>query len=540
MQSETAATGVMPSEQETALAVAAVAGHAAPSGAFAAGIGHALPRGMASAQRRVLLALQRGAGNAAVTRMLQQPADRAATASTGLCECGGVAESGGVCASCAGHDDGGAPPRAAVGRSMSRRVLARDAAAKQQISDAIKANKPTAPGGADPGYEEAFRILNGLAMFDMLSTLTALRRAGLFDDLSNHFKSAIGVHLARLQLAFDAVRGKGTVQADGFAMAHAGVMGALPVDQRQDIINYLDPNWLDEMKAAEDAEPLITAIRATAAYRALAPAAKALADEIITEAKKTPGKVVYYLTKLKLLFDTPMKTPDQITTETSASTGAAATAERKRIAQPAAAKNAGREERASRARNKKSWVPVVGKFGGGTYYVDASDPTDIVVKASILLKPIPTAVGDAAAITSMEDAIEKAASTQGYTVDLTFVKRAVAGCFTVDVHPGGWAVATNWAGGSPSTFAHELHHMFTYELDKYDYIESHADNDSMEIPDRLTWFRTEMSKPAGWNDPTSIINSGDNHPNDEDVCRVAGLDLAKCIAARQRKRAAAP
>ena len=108
------------------------------------------------------------------------------------------------------------------------------------------------------------------------------------------------------------------------------------------------------------------------------------------------------------------------------------------------------------------------------------------------------------------------------------------------VDPGKWEVAaTNWAGGAPSGYAHELHHLMAFPLDRYDYIASHATNTHMVIPQRLYWFRQELSKPKGYNDPTSIMNTG--HPNDDDVCRVAGFtgaDLAACIAARQKARAA--
>ena len=108
-----------------------------------------------------------------------------------------------------------------------------------------------------------------------------------------------------------------------------------------------------------------------------------------------------------------------------------------------------------------------------------------------------------------------------------------ADTFTVEVDPGKWEVATNWSGGDPVGYAHELHHMFAFELDRYNYIESHATNESMEIPNRLYWFRKELDKPAGYNDPTSIMNSA-AHPNDSDVCAVAGLDQAKCMAERSK------
>lgn len=60
----------------------------------------------------------------------------------------------------------------------------------------------------------------------------------------------------------------------------------------------------------------------------------------------------------------------------------------------------------------------------------------------------------------------------------------------------------------------------------------------MEIPDRLYRFREELKKPPNYNDPTSIMNSA-THPNDDDACRAAGLDVATCVPASAAARAAA-
>jgi hypothetical protein len=52
----------------------------------------------------------------------------------------------------------------------------------------------------------------------------------------------------------------------------------------------------------------------------------------------------------------------------------------------------------------------------------------------------------------------------------------------------------------------------------------------MEVAQRLVWFEKELSKPAGFNDPTSIMDSAP-HPNESDVCTVVGLDVKTCVAA---------
>lgn len=450
-------------------------------------------------------------------------------------------------------------------RGVARALIQRDAAAQALIVAAL--NKPAADAGApkdggapapaaggvtakpgDAGYQEAYRIINGMAMFDMVSTLTALKRSGQFDALYANLGTARGVFTDRIRVACDAVAMKGSTTADDFLLGHKDVIALLPVDQRENIVRYLDPAWFDDLKFGEDYAPALAAVRATPAYAKLDPAAHGLCEGIIDDLKKLSESdaISFYLDKLKQLLETPEEDPNAIAAQTQAETGAAVVQETKRVATPAAAKNAGLEEAASGSK-KRLWVAKKGEFGGGTYYIDRGDPAHIFVKASVFLEPRGNGTdADVAAVKKMEDGIEKAASNSGYIVDLVFVGSAAPDAlgnppFTVGVDPGKWEVATNWAGGAPSGYAHELHHLMAFPLDRYDYIASHATNTHMVIPQRLYWFRQELSKPKGYNDPTSIMNTGTRHPNDDDVCRVAGFtgaDLAACIAARQKARAA--
>jgi hypothetical protein len=127
------------------------------------------------------------------------------------------------------------------------------------------------------------------------------------------------------------------------------------------------------------------------------------------------------------LFDTPVKPAATISAETKAGTVSAAKAEKERLSKPAEAKNTKLEEKAS-ADPKRSWVAIAGKFGGGTYYVDRTSPANILVKADILLTPKGTGKKkDMDAIKGMEDAIEKAASTKGYLVDIRFCRYSRCG-----------------------------------------------------------------------------------------------------------------
>ncbi|ABW13205.1 hypothetical protein Franean1_3812 [Parafrankia sp. EAN1pec] len=493
--------------------------------------------------------LQHAAGNRAVTRAVQRTAGRCGPS----CSCDDcrtenpladvqrvasiVVPREPTAQQQAGERAGNRAVAGVLGARRATAVIQRDAAAAGLVREAVNKPDPQATGG---GYQEAFRVLNGLPMYDMLSTLTALRRSGQFDNLNANFKWAAGVYVGRLHVAFEAVLAKGSVDAEAFVLRYRDSLGPLPPDQRQDIIKYLDPTWFDSLKATEDAEALITAIRATAAFKTLEPDPLALAEEIIAESRKEPTTFVYHMTKLKLLFDTKEKSADVISAETQASTASAVSTEQKRLAKPAEAKQTQLEEKASGSPRRK-WVAIPGNYGG-VYYVDRTSLTDIVVKARVFLKPAGTGTAkDVKQIRGMEDGIEKAASTKGYLVDLVFVESAAPDKFgnppfTVEVNPKVWENATNWSGGDPAGFAHELHHLLAFKLDRYDYIETHADNESMEIADRLHWFREELKKPAGYNSADSIMsNPIAPHPNGDDVCRVAGLDPATCVALREKK-----
>lgn len=169
--------------------------------------------------------------------------------------------------------------------------------------------------------------------------------------------------------------------------------------------------------------------------------------------------------------------------------------------------------------------------------MDNTSPAHIFVKDEVYLHPTGTGTAqDVARIKSMEDAIEKSASAPGYSVDIIFVDRPDGDAFSVEVDPSRWEVATNWSGGDPVGFAHELHHLMAFELDKYNYIDAHASNQSMVVGERLVWFQKELTKPAGYNDPNSIMNQAP-HPNDVDACTVAGLDPTTCVPARQASHA---
>ncbi|HJV61279.1 MAG TPA: DUF4157 domain-containing protein [Albitalea sp.] len=286
--------------------------------------------------------------------------------------------------------------------------------------------------------------------------------------------------------------------------------------------------------AVADFDKRLAKIKQGAVYQALDASAKKEVDEIADIARKRDN-VGYYAGKLELLFATAEQPAAAQAAATSKETTDAATAEAARMGTAGAKAAQGKEETVSKSAARR-WRSAQGR--GATFLIDSRDPTDIAVRAKVRLsKAGQGSDADVLHVKSLEDAIEKRASTLGYTVDLTFVDKAGPDVFSVDVDTSQWTVSGNWVG-SDIGLAHELHHLLGLEEDRYDYIESHADNAQMKIPDRIHWFRTELSKVID-NNALSIMNSGENLPLDDDVCMVAGNKARVDIDACAQKRSAA-
>jgi hypothetical protein len=131
------------------------------------------------------------------------------------------------------QDDAGAP--AAPGGAPQ------NAAAQsyyQQVKDALQKPDPVA-GVGDP--HQAFMILNGLNMADMLQTLDLLSASGDLQYLVANIASASDLDVPRLQTAMSAVSlahgGEGVVVRT--VVVFVSGMQNLPPDQQNDILNYV-------------------------------------------------------------------------------------------------------------------------------------------------------------------------------------------------------------------------------------------------------------------------------------------------------------
>ena len=91
-----------------------------------------------------------------------------------------------------------------------------------------------------------------------------------------------------------------------------------------------------------------------------------------------------------------------------------------RLSEPEHVANTSQEETVS-GHPIRSWIERQGT-GGVVFYVDRSDPNNIVVRMQVNLQPEGSGTADDVTNTqSLEDGIEKHASIRGYTLDIIFV-----------------------------------------------------------------------------------------------------------------------
>jgi hypothetical protein len=267
----------------------------------------------------------------------------------------------------------------------------------------------------------------------------------------------------------------------------------------------------------------IAAIRNHPAYTALSADGKKTTEDIITTAR-TKSNPIYYADKLKLLFDTPDAPPTTVASSNSQQVSDSIKASKTRLQNPVAKANITKEEKIT-ADKARVWTTLSGV--GATYKVDRSDVENVVVKMKVQLTGN---AKDVANTKALEDDIEKKAAAHGYTLDIEFVDHGGADVFTVKADPTKWTTSGNWVG---STFdiAHEAHHLLNLD-DRYDYIESHADNAEMDMETRLHWFNVQAKKPFDANGKHSIMGDGAK-PLHDDVCNVTQTaDQAQCVKDR--------
>lgn len=282
-------------------------------------------------------------------------------------------------------------------------------------------------------------------------------------------------------------------------------------------------------------EAAVDAIRALDAYSRLDPAARAVADHIIDGARGSACPM-YYVTRLRLLFDTPVNPASRTTAQMRGRSVAAAAAERTRLQDPGWAALVGAEEAATAASGRR-WRTATGARGV-RYRIDDSDLSRIHVHMKVWPQPRGTGTdADVQRTISLEDGIETEALATGYALDIEFVDRAGPDVFEVGVDPSRWVTAGNWVGG-PRPLAHEAHHLLGL-ADRYDYT-THASNRNMQLSARLHWFREQMVRSADPLSSQSLMrgSSSTSSLNEQDVCALAAGDFRACLVTRFSMRRA--
>lgn len=258
--------------------------------------------------------------------------------------------------------------------------------------------------------------------------------------------------------------------------------------------------------------------------------AKGYTRHIIDGARRSECPM-YYIDKLLLMFNTPMASGKKLAEKNREQTEKEEKKEATRLGQKSQQDLTGVEEEIA-DRSEPNFVWRKGE-GGTRFQVDRTDPTHIVVRLKVHLKPKGDGDDDDVKRTKgIVDAIEKASATRGYTLDIDFVDRGGKDIFTVGVDPSKWTDSGNWVG-DPQTIAHEAHHLLGLE-DRYDYIKGHAANPNMEFETRLYWFREQMVRAFDPLADQSMMK--DEHSaasmNDQDICALAGGNFDDCINAR--------
>lgn len=305
--------------------------------------------------------------------------------------------------------------------------------------------------------------------------------------------------------------------------------------------------------AGADYDAIIKDIKALKAYTDLDEYSKSVTELIVTEAK-AKSDCLYYAKNLKLLFETPMKALDLTASDNRKKTDKALEIEEARLGTGKGQEQVGAEEAATAdpvaagtsgpgtaaPAQTRNWTEIAGVSGGGIYYVDKTDLTNILVKVKVLLTPIGSGTyDDVNKIKRMEDSIEKHASRKGFTMNIEFVNpdndpafRPSADTFSFNVDPNGWPDSGNWSGGDPTLYAHELYHALALPMDRYSYIEVHAKNPSLSVGSRLDLFLRQVRKPEGYDDASYLMGHGGS-PSEEEICAVAGVDKDECFKARE-------
>lgn len=275
-------------------------------------------------------------------------------------------------------------------------------------------------------------------------------------------------------------------------------------------------------------EARVDQIKAHKDYGKLNAQNKKIANDIIDGARASECPM-YYVEKLWTLFNTGESADADQAKEARKKVSKAETAEKTRLGTKAG--GAGKDAEEILANDPARKFKDRSGEAGDKFRVDASDPTNIIVKLRVRASKAGKGTDeDVRKTKALEDAIEKHASTKGFTVDIEFTDAVDNYVFPVGVDPTKWTTSGNWVG-DPREIAHEAMHLLKLE-DRYNYIEAHAGNADMDVPERLYWFREQMVRGPDPTGAASIMDDYNSKMDEIDICAVAGGHFRTCLVTR--------
>lgn len=257
-----------------------------------------------------------------------------------------------------------------------------------------------------------------------------------------------------------------------------------------------------------------------------------IADHIIDGARGSACPM-FYITKLKVLFDTPRNPKKKTASKMRQRAIDAMSDEQTRLSEWGS-DFVGVEEAVTKA-NQAHMRRQRGEQGKD-FWIDDRNPAQIRIKMNVFPHPRGTGTKeDVKRTIALEDAIETRALQNGYLLDIDFVDKSGSDVFEVGVNPAKWVTSGNWVGDDKG-LAHEAHHLLNLE-DRYNYL-SHARNKNMDIPVRLFWFREQMVRPADPLATRSVMGpkgkggKRTDKLNEEDICAIVRGDYRDCLVVR--------
>jgi hypothetical protein len=266
-------------------------------------------------------------------------------------------------------------------------------------------------------------------------------------------------------------------------------------------------------------------VRVSSEYNALSAEEKSLIESIMFKADSSDRRDYYY-NRLQKLISTPTVSDKVIATKSKKRIDESVKEATKKITAVKSVYHYMYKEEIYENMQVRRWKEHKTGWGEPVFYVANSNPLDILVHIRVkLFAPLSTTKK----ILSLEDAVEKHLSREGFSVNLVFVAISDKDVFNVTVDPSIWANSHNWSGGY-KTISHELLHLMGLD-DEYDMIEMHYKNNELSMERRLQIFLYHMGRELPKDSANGIMCYSRLKPLQRHICSAVGLE-EECVKIR--------